>query len=62
MAQINKEFNSIKDINTDTTEGKLLIAALAMLTTTEENSHKEPDKVLLEVLERAYKIFAYEAM
>jgi hypothetical protein len=37
---------SISDINTDTPEGKLLMAALAKLTT-ESQTDKEPDTVLL---------------
>lgn len=40
---------SINDINTNISEGKFLMAAIAMLTTSEGYGNKEPDTVLAEV-------------
>jgi hypothetical protein len=54
---------SISDINTDTPEGKLLMAALAKLTT-ESQTDKEPDTVLQQCIDLAkhmYKDSEYPA-
>lgn len=40
----------IKQINTDTTEGKILMAALTIITTSEEHEDKTPQEVLSNVL------------
>jgi hypothetical protein len=41
---------SISQINTTTEEGKLLLAALAVITTTDGYRDKEPDEVLQMIL------------
>lgn len=46
---------SISDINTETIEGKLLLAALAKITT-ESQTNKEPDVVLAQVKDLAFKM------
>ena len=46
----------IADINTETLEGKLLVAALAMLTT-ESRKDQEPDKVMSDVINLKNNMF-----
>ena len=47
---------NIQDINTDTEEGKLLIAALAKITT-ESQTDKTPDEVLQQVVKLKSDIY-----
>ena len=48
---------SINEINTDTIEGKYLLAALAKLTT-ESQRDKEPDEVLAQIRELSAHMFS----
>jgi hypothetical protein len=50
------EITKLNQINTGTQEGKMLIAALAKLTT-ESQRDKEPDEVLAQVNELKNKIY-----
>lgn len=47
---------SISEINTDTVEGKLLIAAMAKIST-ESQTDKEPDEILAQVQKLANYIY-----
>jgi hypothetical protein len=47
----------IKDIDTSTIEGKLLLAALAKITT-ESQTNKTPDEVLQQCMDLAEKMFS----
>ena len=44
-----KKIKEISDINTNTEEGKLLLMALSVITTTFEYSDKTPDQVINEL-------------
>jgi hypothetical protein len=46
-----KKIKEISNINTNTEEGKLLLMALSVITTTFEYSDKTPDQVINELYE-----------
>lgn len=60
-----EEFKSISEINTDSVEGKLLIMAMAMLTTIDYEDIKNneyggmshPDDVLAKIVELTNKVY-----
>ena len=49
----------INGINTDSKEGRMLVAALAMMTT-ENRTHMTPDDVLVDIVERTHHIYHEE--
>jgi hypothetical protein len=49
MNQPKKKIKEIKDINTNTEEGKLFLMALSIITTTKGYSDKTPDEVIKEL-------------
>ncbi len=51
MNQPKKKIKEIKDINTNTEEGKLFLMALSLITTTKGYSDKTPDEVIKELYE-----------
>lgn len=52
-----RKVESVGDVNTNTPEGKMLIIAMAKLSTMEGNTHKTPCMIIAEINQQVREVF-----